>query len=118
MHDSEIVAKRGICGYRNYKSDKGEFFKEDFENPSILQLFLDEMCTGESDITELGKIFLLEKFATTGLAQKVIDIGGVTEDGLESIEAIRDRVQSQKPHEVAMFIAEARLKSAEKKIEA
>ncbi|MEK9156816.1 MAG: hypothetical protein AAB448_01615 [Patescibacteria group bacterium] len=114
--DSTITIEKGILGYRNYKSDKKEFFKEDFENSEMLQSLLNEMCIGESDITELGKDFLLEQFAKSDLAQKIVDIGGVVEDDLNTPNAIIERVRSQKPHEIAMLIHEARQKQADKGI--
>ncbi len=110
MKDNQEVIKRGILGYRNYPSDKKEFFKEDFEDTGTLQEFLDEIITGESDITELGKNVLLEMFDVSDLAQRILDNGGLREVDVTAANQIRNIVLRQEPHVVAAFISEARQK--------
>ncbi len=116
MHsDSEETKKRGVLGYRNYRAEKSEFLKEDFENPRTLQIFLNEMSTGESDITEMGKTFLLEKMRSSDLAQLVADLGGVGEDGAFSAQEIEELVRRECPHDTAGFISDARRAYEEQK---
>lgn len=106
--DSKDVIRRNILGYRNYKSDKKEFFKEDFESLEVLREFLEEMFTGESDITGIGREFLLQRLRSSDAAQRVMDLGGVRILNVKTAQELIGAVERQKPHEIAMFIAEAK----------
>jgi hypothetical protein len=64
--------KYKTLGVRNYSSDKKEFFVEDFINDKILDDFLDEVDTGESDITPAGKAFIENYFGFGNLARALL----------------------------------------------
>lgn len=107
MPDSERTVREGIVGYRNYGSDKQEFVRADMENVETLREFLTEMFSGESDITELGKEHILPLLEQGG-AQSVMDLGGVRQLDVLNAPQLIDAVRQQVPHEVAMFIHNAK----------
>lgn len=53
-----IAFKDKILAIRNYRSEKKEFLVRDFVDQKILEEVLEEIETGESDITPAGKSFL------------------------------------------------------------
>ena len=56
--DAERLFNEKILAVRHYASNKREFLVEDFLNPTVLLDIMDEVQTGESDITPAGKKFL------------------------------------------------------------
>lgn len=64
--------KNKILAIRNYKSDKNEFTVDDFIDLKVLGKILDEIDTGESDITPAGKVFLKKYYGNKGLANKLV----------------------------------------------
>ncbi len=114
LKDSEGTIKEGVMGYRNYKSEKNKLFEEDFEDPKNIGIFLEEVSNGESDLTNLGKAFLLKKLQETDIAQKVLDAGKGSYDVSNTAE-LTALVEKMSPHETASFIKEAREKAEERK---
>ena len=60
---------RKILGVRNYRSDKKEFSVFDFAEIDVLESFLEEVWTGESDITPAGKSFLEKHYGLNNLSE-------------------------------------------------
>jgi hypothetical protein len=58
-----------ILGVRNYRSDKKEFSVFDFADIDVLESFLEEVSTGESDITPAGKSFLEKHYGLNNLSE-------------------------------------------------
>lgn len=65
--------KSKILAIRNYKSDKKEFLVDDFTDIGVLEKILEEIDTGESDITPAGKSFLEEYFGFDKLASILLE---------------------------------------------
>jgi hypothetical protein len=57
-----------ILGVRNYKAEKKEFYVRDLTQNETLDLFLNEVLTGESDITPAGKSFIERYYGFARLA--------------------------------------------------
>src|ERR1041385_499710 len=74
-----------LLGYRNYRALKKHFHKSDFDNVKILQKFLNEVLTGESDITDEG-IRYLNEIGLDTLSKSLADHGGLIEDNLDTKE--------------------------------
>lgn len=81
-----------ILGIRNYKSDKKEFLVNDFLNEKLLDEFLDEVYSGESDITPAGKSFLKNYFGFEELAASLFK----RNPSFLSIESSSDKVNEVK----------------------
>lgn len=96
-----------VLGVRNYNSDKSEFFKTDFLNVDELRVFLNEVATGESDITQKGKDFLL-KMDIENVAEKIAVAGGIQEENAMTKSEIINFVKSAQPFFTREFIVEAR----------
>jgi hypothetical protein len=56
-----------ILGVRSYRSDKNEFSAFDFADIDVLESFLEEVWTGESDITPAGRAFLEKHYGLNNL---------------------------------------------------
>lgn len=67
-----------ILGIRNYKSMKKEFFVNDFLELQKLEDFLEEVSTGESDITPAGKLFLEKYYGLEKLSTSLVRRGKFT----------------------------------------
>jgi hypothetical protein len=115
VQDSEVVRQKKVLGYRNYKSNKKEFFEGDFEDPETIGIFLEEVSNGESDLTNLGKAFLLKKLQEMDIAQKVLDAGKGPYDVSNTRELV-SLIEKMSPHETASFIKEARERAEERKM--
>lgn len=98
-----------LLGYRNYRALKNNFHKSDFDNVKTLQKFLNEVLTGESDITDEG-IKYLNEAGLDIVSKNLAENGGLVESDLYTTEEIQDRLSKLVPHETAKFIAEARNK--------
>jgi hypothetical protein len=108
MSKPELVAAfRGkILGICNYPSDKGEFSVDDFLDLKVLEGFLQEVSTGESDITPAGKAFLERYFGFAELASELSD-AFLTNVGVRGSE-LPTWLESLVPMEIMRFVEEAR----------
>lgn len=112
--DNQEVLERGIFGYRNYRHTKQEFFQEDFEDSETLCDFLDEMFNGESDITEIGKAFLLRMFQSDVMVRKIMAMECFNSSAFTTPEKFINAITRHSPHEISMFIARARENSLQR----
>jgi len=99
--------KKELLGFRNYRSDKMYFYKEDFDDIKNLQGFLSEVSTGESDITKEGKSYLLE-LGHEQTALNLEALGGIVEDGATTQEQIQLFIHNLEPLYTRKFIESAR----------
>lgn len=108
-----------ILGVRNYrdKNGKQEFTVDDFAKLEDLACILDEIFTGESDITPAGKSFLEKYYGFNELAKSLFDSNLLSErSATEKMEDLRGWLETLEPMETIKFIEEARgnLKGGEK----
>lgn len=71
--------KNKILAVRNYQSDKKHFTVDDFTDMKSLGIVLDEVDTGESDITPAGKSFIEKYYGFAGLAKILVTQNVLTE---------------------------------------
>ena len=113
VNGNSIELFRGkILGVRNYEADKTEFCLTDFSDNRILLDFLNEVSTGESDITPAGYTFLNQQLDLRKVAE------GARKDGValppygrgktdeERIGYFLEFIRNLQPMETALFIAE------------
>lgn len=93
---------------RNYSSEKKIFYEEDFLNLSLLIEILNEVLTGESDLTVQGKTYLEHRISSNNLAQLIADKGGLDElkNGTNR-EDIETALKNMIPLQTFNFIQEA-----------
>jgi hypothetical protein len=115
MFNSEIKDKfisafsTKILAIRNYKAEKTEFFTDDFLNIPDLEDFLEEIHTGESDITPAGKSFLQHYYGFDTLADLLSERDSLSLNKEASTsEAIKSWLENIKPMEIFAFIEESR----------
>jgi hypothetical protein len=111
MCDQELVAKfqSKILGIRNYKSNKKQFFVDDFLNMEVLTRFLTEVSNCESDITPAGKAFLDRYHGFEDVAAELARKGGFALTTRPSTpEEILDWLKDLQPMQTITFIEEAR----------
>lgn len=100
--------KPKILGIRNYKHSKKEFFMEDFLNLKSLDGFLEEVGTGECDITPAGKAFL-EKYYGLGELANLLANEIPTEDNRAKYKEDITRVLKYlEPMQTMSFVEQAR----------
>ena len=99
-----------ILGVRNYKHEQSEFFVKDFTDLDLLEPILNEMFTGESDISPAGKRFLEEYYGIGNLAELLFRRENIKEMGwsFPSIQEIEEHINNIVPMEAIMFIETAR----------
>lgn len=103
-----------ILGFRNYESDKDEFFSSDFNNAAILLGFLHEVSEHESDVTPAGISYLKYQLDLEQLAKDARECGialppygrGKTDE--ERIGHFLTYIETLEPMETALFTAESR----------
>lgn len=100
--------KAKILGIRNYNHSKNEFFVSDFEDLEILEEFLDELDTGESDITPAGKKFLELFYGYKELGSVLAQRGNLKEFTVTSPEEFDIWLSHKEPMEIMRFIETAR----------
>jgi hypothetical protein len=101
--------KDKILAIRNYQSDKIHFNVADFINLKILGRVLDEVDTGESDITPAGKSFIEKYYGFTGLAKILVKQNVLTEAIKDlSFEELISWLESLNPMFTINFIETAR----------
>ena len=90
---------------RNYHHEKKFFHEDDFSSLPSLILVLNEVVTGESDLTVEGKKFLEERYGYNELAKKIIQHGGLLElsDG-QNVEAVESALEKIQPMENRDFM--------------
>ncbi len=90
---------------RNYRHEKKFFHEDDFSSLPNLILVLNEVITGESDLTLEGKRFLEERYGYNDLAKKIVQNGGLLEltDG-QNIEAVESALEKIQPMENRDFM--------------
>lgn len=90
---------------RNYHHDKKFFDEIDFHSLPSLVLILNEVITGESDLTVDGKTFLEKHYGYRELAQKIVTHGGLIEltDG-QNTDAIEIALKRIRPMENRDFM--------------
>lgn len=101
--------KPKILAIRNYKSDKDEFFVDDFINLDSLEEILMEVDTGESDLTPAGKKFLEDYYGFEELAS-LLSVRKKYQSMFRnpmSKEEIKSRLENWVPMEIATFIQQA-----------
>jgi hypothetical protein len=103
-----MTHKDQLLGYRNYKAFKKEFYKSDFDKIKILQKFLNEVLTGESDITPEGISYIREEMGMDVISRGLADSGGLIEDRLFTSEEIKERLSRLEPYETQRFINSAK----------
>jgi hypothetical protein len=81
-YDSKILA------IRLYKSSKQEFRVNDFLDPQALSIILEEITTGESDITPAGKAFLEQYYGNEELTRNMVPM-----ETLRFIEESKGNIQ-------------------------
>ncbi len=110
MNENFVDSYQGkILGVRNYKSDKKEFFVEDFVTMESLERFLDELDTTECDITPAGKLFLEQYYGFDNLAKLLVERMRLTESIREySVEQLSLWLQQLNPMETVTFIEQSR----------
>jgi hypothetical protein len=98
-----------ILGVRNYKAEKRKFDVGDLTQNDTLDLFLNEVLTGESDITPAGKAFIeryygFEKLATD-LAERATLMFGRERASSDELYAWLKNLQ---PMKTISFVEQAR----------
>ncbi len=102
------AAFRGkILGIRNYPSAKCEFSVDDFLDFKVLEDFLQEVSTGESDVTPAGKAFLERFYGFAELASRLSNTFR-KDAGLSTAEEVQAWLESLVPMEIIRFIEGAR----------
>lgn len=105
-----------VLGVRNYEADKDEFYSTDFLDSKVLLEFLDEVSSGESDITPAGYVFLNQHFDIRKVAENARKDGialppynrGKTDE--ERIEYFLNFIKNLKPMVTALFMTESEWK--------
>jgi hypothetical protein len=99
-----------ILGVRNYRSDKNEFSVFDFADIDVLESFLEEVSTGESDITPAGKSFLEKHYGLNNLSE-LLHRRGIAHRFVykgDSPAGIEEWLKNLEPMGTRAFIEEAR----------
>lgn len=101
--------KNKIFAIRNYESDKKHFTVADFIDLKLLGKVLDEVDTGESDITPAGKAFIEKYYGFAGLA-KLLVVQNVLTEAIKdlSYEELISWLESLEPMFTINFIETAR----------
>lgn len=97
-----------ILGIRNYKHPKNEFFLDDFLKLKILDDFLAEVDSGESDITPAGKAFLETYYGMDQLVLLLTDSIPTESNRNHYKEYIAKVLKYLSPMETKTFIEKAR----------
>ncbi len=106
--------KSKILGIRNYNSTKTEFDSSDLTNNKMLARFLEEVFTGESDITPAGLAFLesyygeMKKVAKIKISQET---SFASHSRIKKAKMVKDCVEwlaSITPMETREFIESSR----------
>lgn len=101
--------KNKILAIRNYKSDKKHFIVDDFIDVKILGRILDEVDTGEGDITPAGKSFIKNYYGFGGLAKILVTQNVLTEAIKDlSYEGLISWLKSLEPMFTINFIETSR----------
>ncbi len=101
--------KNKILAVRNYKSDKKEFTTDDFIELKTLGSILDEIDTGESDITPAGKSFIAKYYGFNNLAKLFVSENVLTESIADfSSDKLGLWLEGLEPMETIRFIEESR----------
>lgn len=101
--------KTKILAVRNYESDKEEFAVDDFIVLENLEEVLDEIDTGESDITPAGKSFLEKYYGFDKLSDLLSSRNKLLESiGEFSVNDLRSWLENLEPMVTATFIAKSR----------
>ncbi len=97
-----------ILAVRNYKHIKKNFDEEDFKSIKTLITILNEVVTGEADLTVEGKNFLVEFYGSSKLAEKIVENGGLDEvtDG-KNAAVVKETIDSIVPMQTINFIKES-----------
>jgi hypothetical protein len=108
-NDLILLYKNKILAVRNYKSEKHEFSTEDFIKLQTLASILDEVATGESDITPAGKSFIAQYYGFHNLADLLISENTLTESIADlSSDKLRLWLENLKPMEIIRFVMESK----------
>lgn len=101
-----------ILGVRNYKSQKKEFFVDDFLDEKLLDDFLDEVYLEESDITPAGKSFLKNYFGFENLAINLLKRNkfflSIDTSSNTAIKEISFWLKNLEPMKIVRFIEESK----------
>lgn len=92
-----------LLGYANYNAKQKEFGLGDFIDHSKLWMFLGEVDTGESDLTEEGKGFLKEFYGYDLVGEIVSQLGGL-DTGLRTKEEISEWLEQKETYSTQKFI--------------
>ena len=110
MEKKDILSKYSekVLAIRLYKSENQKFHSNDFLRLDVLKNCLNEVITGESDLTEDGKNFLSEYYSLEELAQSLVEIGGLDEGPFLTKNQIMDWFKSVKALDTLDFIDSVR----------
>lgn len=98
-----------ILGVRNYKAEKKEFYVGDFTQSDTLDLFLNEVLTGESDITPAGKAFVERYYGFAKLAMDLAERATLIEFAERTTsDELHTWLKNLQPMETISFIEQAR----------
>jgi len=98
-----------ILGVRNYKSEKKQFDVADFVQNDTLDLFLNEVLTGESDITPAGKTFIERYYGFARLAIDLAERATLIEFAKRAgSDELYGWLKNIQPMETILFIEQAR----------
>jgi hypothetical protein len=102
-----------ILGIRNYRSHQQEFHARDLIDLAVLADLLQEVQSGESDITPAGLAFLSQYYGADFLSRSLVTAGYkfyyVSACSHEvQVNAWRDWLQTVVPMELSRFIETAR----------
>lgn len=102
--------KNKILGVRNYKSNKEVFLVSDFLDEKTLDMFLDEVYSGESDLSPAGKCFIENYFGFKNLATSVSNRNPsfLSERSPNNIVMIENWLKDLLPMQISKFVGEAR----------
>jgi hypothetical protein len=90
---------------RNYAHSKSFFDDEDFQSVEVVISVLNEVLTGECDLTSQGKIYLEDKYGYVKLAQEIVNCGGLVElENGKDVKSVELFLQNIKPMETSDFI--------------
>lgn len=106
------VYKSKILAVRNYESTKDYFVADDFINENMLVEIIDEISTGESDITPAGKSFIEDYYGFENIAKMFNDADislFIPKETLRKgkVAAYTWWFKNIEPMELAIFIAQS-----------
>jgi hypothetical protein len=99
-----------ILGVRNYKAEKKNFYVGDLIQNETLDRFLNEVRTGESDITPAGKAFIERYYGYEKLAMDLAERATLREFGREraTSDELHTWLKALEPMKTVSFIEQAR----------